>query len=591
MKRPNKPSIRITTLIVIFPLITLLLYGGLSHLFFFFAQHNEVKQELVKYEKTLMDAEKNNLKEKVENLVQFIRYYDGRSSEKIKEDVKNIVNVTADIANNLYAEYKDSMPKEALQQIIISALRKIKFEGDIGYLFLLDLEGNALIHVDDKIVGTNILNIRDVKGKYIVKEFNHILKKKGEGFVDYYWYIVSEDRKEMHYKISFVKLLNCYNWYIGAGEYLKYMTRFVQEDIIKYIQANAQFKHGYFFVFNTKNEIISHPEDAPKEDLAKLKKNIFYKDSKYIAYTQYVPEYDWYITATKNLQEILSSINEKKQNSRSKEMENIKTNLYLLMFTWFISILLSLYLSTVINRMLKSYEKRIQAANEKLIFQSRQALIGELFSMIAHQWRQPINKIASILALLRFLLLEKKINHAEIDLKCQEIEESIEFMSETIDDFRTFYQPKEMSEEVNLEELIEKSIDFLEGSIRKKNIEITKDLEEIHFVLYGNEFLQVMINLIKNAVDSIEGINGKIMLKLSKREDNTIIVTIEDNGKGINDETLTKVFDPYFTTKEDSTGLGLYMTKIIIEKHMNGTIEAKPLAEGTKFTIYLYQKL
>jgi len=591
MKRPNKPSIRITTLIVIFPLITLLLYGGLSHLFFFFAQHNEVKQELVKYEKTLMDAEKNNLKEKVENLVQFIRYYDGRSSEKIKEDVKNIVNVTADIANNLYAEYKDSMPKEALQQIIISALRKIKFEGDIGYLFLLDLEGNALIHVDDKIVGTNILNIRDVKGKYIVKEFNHILKKKGEGFVDYYWYIVSEDRKEMHYKISFVKLLNCYNWYIGAGEYLKYMTRFVQEDIIKYIQANAQFKHGYFFVFNTKNEIISHPEDAPKEDLAKLKKNIFYKDSKYIAYTQYVPEYDWYITATKNLQEILSSINEKKQNSRSKEMENIKTNLYLLMFTWFISILLSLYLSTVINRMLKSYEKRIQAANEKLIFQSRQALIGELFSMIAHQWRQPINKIASILALLRFLLLEKKINHAEIDLKCQEIEESIEFMSETIDDFRTFYQPKEMSEEVNLEELIEKSIDFLEGSIRKKNIEITKDLEEIHFVLYGNEFLQVMINLIKNAVDSIEGINGKIMLKLSKREDNTIIVTIEDNGKGINDETLTKVFDPYFTTKEDSTGLGLYMTKIIIEKHMNGTIEAEPLAEGTKFTIYLYQKL
>jgi len=589
MNLPNKPSIRITTLIVVFPLITLLLYGGLSHLFFFFAQHNEVKQELVKYEKTLMDAEKNNLKEKVENLVQFIRYYDGRSSEKIKEDVKNIVNVTADIANNLYAEYKESMPQEQLQQIIVSALRKIKFEGDIGYLFLLDLKGNTLIHVDEKMVGTNILNIQDVKGKYIVKEFNKVLEQKGEGFVDYYWYIVSDDRKEMHYKISFVKLLDCYNWYIGAGEYLKYMTRFVQKDILKYIEANAHFKHGYFFVFTSNNKIICHPDSSiHTEHLEKLKKNGFYKDSKYIAYTQYVPEYGWYITATKNLQEVLANINEKKQNSQSKEMANIKTNLYLLMFTWLISILLSLYLSTVINRMLKSYEKRIHSANEKLIFQSRQALIGELFSMIAHQWRQPINKIASVLALLRFSLPEKKMNHEEIDAKCQEIEKSIEFMSETIDDFRTFYQPKEMSEEVNLKELINKSIDFLEGPIRKKDIEIVKELEEIYFVLYGNEFLQVMINLIKNAVDSIEGKNGKISLKLYRNKNKAVVITVEDNGKGIGQETLSKVFDPYFTTKEDSMGLGLYMTKIIIEKHMNGAILVESFEKRTKFTIHLY---
>ena len=591
MRLRNKPSIRITTLILVFPLITLLLYGGLSHLFFFFAQHNEVKQELIKYEKTLMDAEKNNLKEKVENLVRFIRYYDGRSSDNIKEDVKSIVNVTADIANNLYAEYKDTMPKEQLQQIIISALKKIKFEGDIGYLFLLDLDGNTLVHVDEKMVGTNILNIRDVKGKYIVKEFNKILKEKGEGFVDYYWYIVSEDRKEMHYKISFVKLLDCYGWYIGAGEYLKYMTRFVQEDILKYIQANAKFKHGYFLVFDSKNKIMCDPEHIFSRELSKLKEKGFYKDEKYIAYTQYVPEYDWYITATKDLHEILSNINEKKHSSKSKEMENIRTNLYLLMFTWLISIFLSLYLSTVINRMLKSYEKRIQSANEKLIFQSRQALIGELFSMIAHQWRQPINKIASVLALLRFSLPEKKMDHTEIDAKCQEIEESIEFMSETIDDFRTFYQPKEMSEEVNLKELIDKSIDFLEGSIRKKHIEIVKDIEEVHFVLYGNEFLQVMINLIKNAVDAIEGKNGKIILTLHKKKNDTIVVTIEDNGKGIDNETLTKVFDPYFTTKEDSMGLGLYMTKIIVEKHMNGAIFVEILPKGTKFSIYLYQKL
>jgi len=585
MKKIEKTSFRLTILIFIFPLIGLLLYGGFSQLSFYYAQHNEVAYELEKYEKTLMDAQKDTLQEKVENLTQFIRYYDGRSSDKIKEDVKNIVNVTADMANNLYHENHGEIEENELKEIIKSALRKIKFEGDIGYLFLLDLEGNALVHIDDKVVGTNIMNIQDVKGKYILKEFNKVLKQKGEGFVDYYWYIVSEDKKEMHYKISFVKLLDCYDWYIGAGEYLKYMTRFVQKDILEYIKANAKFKNGYFFIANSKNKLIFHPFEALKGDVNKHQKRGFMQDEKHISYTQYVEEYDWYVTANKDLKEIQSNIEAKKVSSEAKAKESIKTNLYLLLFSWIVSLLLSLYLSTIINRMLKKYEKKLTAANDKMVFQSRQALIGELFSMIAHQWRQPINKIASILAVLRFGLPEKKLNHLEIDAKCQEIEESVEFMSETIDDFRTFYQPKEGSEKVNLRELVEKSIHFLEGSIRKKDITIIKELQEIEHELYANEFLQVMINLIKNAVDSLER-SGEINIKLFQKG-KKIIISVEDNGTGIDMLTIKKVFDPYFTTKEDSMGLGLYMTKMIVEKHMKGTIEVERLSQGTKFTITL----
>ena len=586
MKIINRSSIRLTTLIIIFPLAALLLYGGLSHLFFFYTQHKEVKHELQKYEKTLMDAEKNNLREKVENLTQFIQYYDGRSSEKIKDDVKNIVHVTADIANNLYATYKDTTDETTLKEIIKSALSKIKFEGDIGYLFVVDLEGNAILHVDKKIEGSNILNIQDVKGKYIIKEFNKVLKEKGEGFIDYYWYIVSEDRKSMHYKISFVKMLECYDWYVGAGEYLKYMTKFVQRDILEYIQANAKFKHGHFFISNSKNEMIFHPYEDPKEDLKKYQKKSFFKDDEHISYTRYVSEYDWYVTAIKDLREIQSNIDAKKRSSEIKQTDDIKTNLYLLMFSWIVSLMLSLYLSTIINRMLKNYEKRLQSANEKLVFQSRQALIGELFSMIAHQWRQPINKIASILALLRFGLPRKKMDYMEIDGKCQEIEESIEFMSETIDDFRTFYQPKEGSEKANLKELINKSIHFLEGSVRKKDIELVSALEEIEFELYSNEFLQVMINLIKNAVDAVQP-KGKIIIRLYREENQKVIISVEDNGTGINDDAFNKIFDPYFTTKDDSMGLGLYMTKMIIEKHMRGTIEVEKLSDGIKFVIKL----
>jgi len=158
-------------------------------------------------------------------------------------------------------------------------------------------------------------------------------------------------------------------------------------------------------------------------------------------------------------------------------------------------------------------------------------------------------------------------------------------MSETIDDFRTFYQPKAESEKVNLKELILKSIDFIDSAIQKKEIKVIKELENIELKLYGNEFLQVIINLIKNAVDSMSK-GGTIIIKLKKRE-NQIVISIKDNGVGIDKELITKVFDPYFTTKKDSMGLGLYMSKMIIERHLKGTIKIERLKKGTKFSIYL----
>jgi signal transduction histidine kinase len=308
-----------------------------------------------------------------------------------------------------------------------------------------------------------------------------------------------------------------------------------------------------------------------------------YEDDKRIAFTAYVAEYDWYITAVKELKGIQQNIYQQKRKNEKKIEEDIRTNFYLMVSTWLLSLLLSLYLSSVVNRMLRRYEERLNESNDKLIFQSRQALIGELFSMIAHQWRQPINKIASILALLRFNTPNDKPDYKALDKKFQEIEESVEFMSDTIDDFRTFYQPKESSEVVNLKMLIHKSIDFLSGSIRKKDIDITEELEDIACKMYSNEFLQVMINLIKNATDAVDQ-RGEIKVKLYRKEGKAI-VSVEDNGKGIDAVALSKIFDPYYSTKTDSMGLGLYMSRMIIEKHLGGKIEVESLEKGVRFTL------
>jgi len=586
-KSEEGASRRLTILLILFPLVSLLLYGGLSHLFFFYAQKMEIRRELSKHEQTLMEIEKNRLKEKVENLAQFVHYYDSKSSDKIRKDAKSIVDLVVNVANNICRSYQGKMEEKKLKQLIIDALRGIKFEGDLGYLFLIDMKGNIYVHIDPKMVGTNIMDIQDVNGKYIVQAFTKVLKEKGEGFVDYYWYIVSEDRKQMHYKISYVKKLACFDWYVGAGEYLKYMKRYVREDLLTYIKDNDRFENGYFFISDSHNRLIFAPPEAhlTQADIEHYRQEGFFQNSRYIAYTVYIPEYDWYITAMKALAGIQQEIAYKKHQSELKREENVKTNLYLMLFSWLVSLLLSLYLSWVMNKMLKRYEEQLRSTNEKLVFQSRQALLGELLPMIAHQWRQPINKIASILALLRFGK-GKSADAQTLDNYYKEMEDNIEFMSETIDDFRTFYQPKEHTSQECLDELIRRSIEFVEGPIRKKDIQLHTDLSPLTYSLYANEFLQVMINLIKNAVDSL-ALRGSLWIKLYVQNDH-IVIDVEDNGKGIEKEMIEKIFDPYFTTKKDSMGLGLYMSKIIIEKHMHGrmVVENRPNG-GARFRIYL----
>jgi len=305
---------RLLLFVIIFPFISLLVYGVFSYMLLFFNSKKEIKNELVKYEKNFMLIEQKRLKEKVENLVKFINYYDSRSSQKIKADVKKVVDTSVQVANNLYLSYKDKVTKPKLQDMIINSLKGIKFEGNLGYLFLLDLKGNTYVHIDPKIVGTNIFNIRDVHGKYILHEFNKVLKQKGEGYVDYYWYIVSEDRKVMHYKISYVKMLKCYDWYVGGGEYLKYMKKFVKRDILNYILANINFKNGYYFVTTSSNKIVAKPLDVEDKSInfSLITDGSFKVDDKKITYTKYFKEYDWYVSASENLDEIKKTIREKK---------------------------------------------------------------------------------------------------------------------------------------------------------------------------------------------------------------------------------------------------------------------------------------
>jgi len=217
--------------------------------------------------------------------------------------------------------------------------------------------------------------------------------------------------------------------------------------------------------------------------------------------------------------------------------------------------------------------------------------VGELISMISHQWRQPISKIASITSNLRFkIMMGKDIDMEELDKSFAEIEDYTEFLSETIDDFREFYRPKKNREEAYVLPLIQKSIGFLESEINKKNIIIKKLFDkDVKISLYQNELIQVIINIVQNAIDLSQN-GASIEIKTKVKSDEYLII-ITDRAGGIKEEYMDKIFEAHFSTKvaKDSTnlGLGLYVSKVIIESHFNGKLEVTSQGDSSTFTIRL----
>jgi PAS domain S-box-containing protein len=232
-------------------------------------------------------------------------------------------------------------------------------------------------------------------------------------------------------------------------------------------------------------------------------------------------------------------------------------------------------------------QNQIKSQEELLIQQSKLASMGEMIAFIAHQWRQPLSVISTLstgLKLQKELNLSNEENEKEI---LDNINNNAQYLSKTIDDFKNFFKKSEEKIEINSSELFEKTLNLVYSRLKTRDIEIIIQDNEIDFETYENEIIQVLINIINNSIDAFENIKTKkfIFIDINKNE-NKIILQIKDNAGGIKEEIINKIFDPYFTTKdkEHGTGLGLYMSKEIITKHLNGKIEVS----NTNFT-YLDQ--
>ncbi len=245
------------------------------------------------------------------------------------------------------------------------------------------------------------------------------------------------------------------------------------------------------------------------------------------------------------------------------------------------------YTNKNLQKLVEQEVKKNREKEKLMLTKSRQIQMGEMISMIAHQWRQPLNAISTAVNFLNLRVEMKNFDTKTIQEISDKINKYVQHLSQTIDDFRDFFKPKKDVQKSDFVKIIDKTLTLLEYEIKKHNIDvnvITKNKTE--FLIYENEILQVVLNIFKNAQDVLTEQNVK------KPKINVIIdgtkLSIEDNGGGICEDIIDNIFDPYFSTKsKNGTGLGLYMSKLIVEEHCNGKLEVKNTQFGACFNIIL----
>jgi len=478
---------------------------------------------------------KNQINEYDEALINLKHEHINKQKINLKKDIHHLINMI---------EYKYS-PKQLKTKEVRDEIKQwissLSFDNEKSdYIFvyeLLNRQGGddfarMVIHpTRPKLVGTLLsTKYKDINGFSFRKKFMQDINIKGDSIVSYAY---QKATKRIEEKISYFKYYKPLNWIIAKGVY------------------NDEIKQ----------EMTSKREDLKHRVTKQIKQNIFF----FILFSIVATIIAYFIG--KMIQFII--------NEKNKMVKKTTKELALL------------------NRELDSRVKKELEKNKEqeqiLMQKSKFIALGETISLIAHQWRQPISELGAIILNIKLHHKLDKLDSKLMNKKATEVETILEYMSKTIDDFRTFFKPNKNKYNFNINSSTQRVLQITKPMLGEHQIKIIQDIDNsIEINSYQNEFEQVLLNIISNAKDAIVSDNiqnGNISINVYQTD--KIYIKICDNAKGIDGSLIHKIFNPYFTTKSEAegTGIGLYMSKMIIEENMAGKLSVQSSNEGTCFII------
>ena len=586
-------------------------------------------------EKILLEYTQKNqeiIKQRVYEVYNYIKREQEYTEIELKKTLKEALDTAYNIADNIYKNNPNKSDDE-LKKLIVDALRNITFNSGRGYYFIYENSGkNILLPHNKELEGKDFWNHQDAKGSYIIKDMTALLSKSNEAFYEWYWYNPT-NRDVQRKKIGLVRNFEQFGWFIGTGEYLEDFEKEVQEKVLKNIKEVRFGNNGYFFIINYDSIYLSHirkefigQNAITNNDTVEIKKVIedlleiakkgegFHtyiqnkkpdneQTIKKISFVKGLENWSWMIGTGFYEDDIQKAINDKKE-ELDKEYKDylFKTIIFAFILILLLTII-SIYFSRILQLKFKKYQYEItkhiseKSRQQNIITnQAKMAAMGEMIGHIAHQWRQPLSSISTSATGMK---LQKEMDILEDDFLIQglkQINKSVQYLSTTIDDFRNFYQPNKNKSEFYILDTVDKVVNLINSQFISKGIKIIKSGENIKINSYENELIQVIINLLNNARDELikkdSTCEKLIFINISKNK-KYIILEIKDNAGGIPQEIKDKIFDAYFTTKEqeEGTGIGLYMSSQIIE-NMDGKIEVSNRDyeyEGQNYTGALFK--
>ncbi len=572
------------------------------------------------------------IKEKVYEVYNYIKREQEETELELKKTLQEAIDTAYNIADNIYKNNPNKSSDE-VKKLIVDALRNIRFNSGRGYYFIYENSGkNILLPHNIELEGKDFWNHQDAKGSYIIKDMTTLLSKSNEAFYEWYWYNPTKPDVQRK-KIGLVKNLEQFGWFIGTGEYLEDFEKTVQEKVLKNIREIRFGNNGYFFVINYDSIYLSHirkefigQNAITNNDTVGIKKVIedlmeiskkgegFYSyiqnkkpDNEQsivkVSFVKGLENWSWMIGTGFYEDDMQEAINNKKEELDKEYKDYLLKTVTFTLFLILILMFVSMYFSKILQNKFRKYQYEItKHINEKtkqqnlIAQQAKMAAMGEMIGHIAHQWRQPLSSISTSATGMK---LQKEMSILEDKFLIQGLEQintSVQYLSQTIDDFRNFYQPNKNKSEFYILDTVDKVVSLINSQFISKGINIIKSGENIKINSYENELIQVIINLLNNARDELikkdSTCEKLIFINISKNK-KYIILEIKDNAGGIPQEIKDKIFNAYFTTKkeEEGTGIGLYMSNQIVE-NMDGKIEVSNSDyeyEGQNYTGALFK--
>ncbi len=564
----------------------------------------EEKKEKIRFEYTQKNQEL--IQEKVYEVYDYIKREQEYTELELKNSLKEAIDSAYNIANGIYQNNLDKSNDE-IKKLVVDALRNVRFNNGRGYYFIYENNGkNILLPYNKELEGKDFWNHQDAKGSFIIKDMTNLLSKNNEAFYEWYWYNPTKPDIQRK-KIGLVRNLEQFGWFIGTGEYVEDFEKELQEKILRNIREIKFGNNGYIFIINYDSIYLSHIKKEfigqnaiTSNDMVETKDNInklleiakegegFHSyiqnkkpDNKQsINKTSFVKglnNWEWIIGTGFYEDDIQKAIDNKEEELNQEFKEYVLKTLMFASILILFLMLVSIYFSKIIQGKFRKYQYEKTKQQNIIAQQAKMIAMGEMVGHIAHQWRQPLSSISTSATGMK---LQKELNILEDVFLIQgldQINKSVQYLSETIDDFRNFYNPNKNKSEFKILDTIDKVINLINSQFMSNGIKIITSGDNLKINTYENELIQIIINLLNNARDELikkDTEYEKLIFINVLKEEKNIVIEIKDNANGIPEKIKNKIFNAYFTTKKDTqgTGIGLYMSRQIVE-NMDGKIE------------------